>query len=898
MSEWPELSQFKNIQDAFTEGLPTALERALPKSVADEISCYSEVNISAGERPYVLVKHNQYPAAIENGIFVAYIFDPSSEKFYLTLTQGINDIRESFAKLNNRETINEVIKILHDEYSENISLDQRYIRGSPNLGTNSSNVSTLEDGTIYYISYDASELGQSVTQKTLVDDFRAVVLQYVELLEKVYRYLHPESFNRSIHLITPEHIQKCTIDNTSKQVSENQDRDSTIVKLDGLNQGDILLVGKYESLNVRLSHIGFVETKDTDGLLCVDQYDVGSELPVATNPTVSWKENDVTQISIDQLSQLMSVLCYQLHALGVYESKEKARKDIAQHLGLYIPDIGVYGLSHDRKRQGSKLTTANKPLDAGYYWVNNNRMNEKSSSQILYFDRNKFDDPPFLSINNKIIHYESGFLIGISKVTSEPYLNIDSDGREYFCTNIEYESFQSKVAFPLVFNRLYQDNNIKESFRPVNIEGVKSIPLALISESVGNYIIEQSEVCCNISKLQDLIKYNNIDFEIPNTLYYPEEQPKQIKRQIKAGLNSGKHVILTGPPGTGKSKLAGEICNQAILQNIADGSVFTTATSEWTSYDTVGGYMPTQQQDESTLQFTPGQFLKCFRDQDGNIINNWLVIDELNRSDIDKSFGQLFSVLSGDSVELPYQSSSNKSDTIYIKSISDTDDESSIQKFAFDKNCYPVTPSWRLICTMNSMDKASLYEMSYAFMRRFAFIYIDVPSLITADDNVKAWVLNPNTIDNPKGSNYAKVWLQQLVGPEKKQVENTLSNMYKELSVLWANILQYKPIGPAIIYDIIKYISECDDQSTKSQNMTDAIISFILPQMEGMRPEEQRSLIKNLSQPRLVIEKQGTKLAINEQHPSVNKEKIHVDIDVQRLCQISEQIFNIKMIND
>jgi len=40
--------------------------------------------------------------------------------------------------------------------------------------------------------------------------------------------------------------------------------------------------------------------------------------------------------------------------------------------------------------------------------------------------------------------------------------------------------------------------------------------------------------------------------------------------------------------------------------------------------------------------------------QIGTQANNLLVIDELNRADIDKAFGQLFTLLSGQSVQLPY----------------------------------------------------------------------------------------------------------------------------------------------------------------------------------------------------------------------------------------------------
>ena len=40
--------------------------------------------------------------------------------------------------------------------------------------------------------------------------------------------------------------------------------------------------------------------------------------------------------------------------------------------------------------------------------------------------------------------------------------------------------------------------------------------------------------------------------------------------------------------------------------------------------------------------------------------NKWLIIDEINRSDIDKAFGALFSALTGDPITLSFQSESGK----------------------------------------------------------------------------------------------------------------------------------------------------------------------------------------------------------------------------------------------
>ena len=69
--------------------------------------------------------------------------------------------------------------------------------------------------------------------------------------------------------------------------------------------------------------------------------------------------------------------------------------------------------------------------------------------------------------------------------------------------------------------------------------------------------------------------------------------------------------------------------------------MLTTATADWTTYETIGGLKPTS---DGQLTFAPGHFLEAIEQ------NQWLVIDELNRSNFDRAFGQLFTVLSGQAV--------------------------------------------------------------------------------------------------------------------------------------------------------------------------------------------------------------------------------------------------------
>lgn len=298
---------------------------------------------------------------------------------------------------------------------------------------------------------------------------------------------------------------------------------------------------------------------------------------------------------------------------------------------------------------------------------------------------------------------------------------------------------------------------------------------------------------------QDVSVDMNNSFEISGLNF---ENKELIEKQINKAMKSGKHIILTGPPGTGKSKLAKQICEQYNVKYR-----MTTAISDWSTYETIGGYKMDR---NSELYFDAGIFLSCFKDNTNEVKNEWLIIDEMNRADIDKAFGVFFSALAGDDVSLSFKDENNNN--IEIVNENGISDIRTIQSHQ-----YLIPNDWRLIGTINTLDKASLYEMSYAFMRRFAFIPISIPKNI-----------NENIV-----LEYMNIW-----GIANINIgSNTLSH---GLSEIWKLINNYRAIGPAILRDIGKYVEGIDD-------WTSAIILYVLPQFEGIDETSIKNFIDNLT---------------------------------------------------
>jgi hypothetical protein len=305
-------------------------------------------------------------------------------------------------------------------------------------------------------------------------------------------------------------------------------------------------------------------------------------------------------------------------------------------------------------------------------------------------------------------------------------------------------------------------------------------------------------------------------------------------RQIASALNSGKHIILIGPHGTGKTSLAQDICSYAQENGFAAGFVLTTATADWTTFDTVGGYVPTREQ---TLQFRPGVFLEAIN------AGKWLVIDEINRAEIDKAFGELFTVLSGQPVDLPYK----VRDEIVrvLPPVKRTEDNQGQPRYWIPQDAtspyhYVIHPNWRIIGTMNVYDKSSLFQMSFAFMRRFAFVDVDLPPTRAYFRLVDNWLEKQGIPLQAKESKTGRRLLElDRLGLLQRKFR-TLLDREKAVSSERNPLMEQRAVGPAIVKDMIEYIGDRfklegqPDDATQLSIMGEAFLLYVIPQLDGL----------------------------------------------------------------
>ena len=164
---------------------------------------------------------------------------------------------------------------------------------------------------------------------------------------------------------------------------------------------------------------------------------------------------------------------------------------------------------------------------------------------------------------------------------------------------------------------------------------------------------------------------------------------------IIATLKVKKNIILQGPPGTGKTFISKKIANKIAGKK---ENIFSIQFHQSYSYEEfVIGYKPNS---EGNFAIQKGSLIQiCEKAQQNESENFVMFIDEINRANISKVFGELLSLIENDK-----RGPENAVKILYSEN---------------DMNFY-IPSNLYFICAMNTADR-SLKMVDYALRRRFSF---------------------------------------------------------------------------------------------------------------------------------------------------------------------------------
>lgn len=197
---------------------------------------------------------------------------------------------------------------------------------------------------------------------------------------------------------------------------------------------------------------------------------------------------------------------------------------------------------------------------------------------------------------------------------------------------------------------------------------------------------------------------------------YAQEKIQHSLDEIVSILENNKNLILTGAPGTGKTYLA-----EKLAVKLTDPDKHP---NQWTkvqfhpSYDYtdfVEGIRPKKEGKTIGFEYKQGTFMefcaKAALDKTEN--SKWVfIIDEINRGELNKIFGELFSC-----IEAGYRGDTHKIATQYQNIASAIDDEEKDNPFI---NGFYVPENIYIIGTMNDIDR-SVESIDFALRRRFCW---------------------------------------------------------------------------------------------------------------------------------------------------------------------------------
>jgi len=210
----------------------------------------------------------------------------------------------------------------------------------------------------------------------------------------------------------------------------------------------------------------------------------------------------------------------------------------------------------------------------------------------------------------------------------------------------------------------------------------------------------------------------------------------------------------------------------------------SVATPDWSRYHVIGGINLQQ-------EWHSGVVSKAAEEE------RWLLIDEFNRADINKAFGEMFLAIEDGNIPL-------------------TGEEQDIAK----KETIKIPDEFRMIGTMNDYDKNLLLtELSYGLITRFAFIDIE-PDQNKEKESVKNQIIDSGLEIEEEDWNLCIDEIQKFFEFSKE-------------------VREWRMIGVRTTVDVIRYMvyaskSIDDTNKEKLDYLDEALCDYLLPQFDRL----------------------------------------------------------------
>lgn len=308
----------------------------------------------------------------------------------------------------------------------------------------------------------------------------------------------------------------------------------------------------------------------------------------------------------------------------------------------------------------NKKGNGNSKITMGLYWI--------SPDSFLNLDR-----------RNKWYIYESG-KVPEDIVNALPEVGDKISASEYF------------IISEVISKYLKSNKSKLKNFKELSFEAWKYSEQVNNGDVLTDDAYEEDDI-----EPDDIVEEEEIDYsdytkkDFLSEVFMSEEDYDS----LYAILRKKKNVVLQGAPGVGKTYIAKRLAYSMIGKEDAERVMLVQFHQSYSYEDFIMGFRP----DDEGFKLRTGAFYNFCKKAESDIDNDYFfIIDEINRGNLSRIFGELFMLIEDDkrgtSLQLLY----------------------SDEQFAVPENLY-------IIGMMNTADR-SLAMLDYALRRRFAFFNI------------------------------------------------------------------------------------------------------------------------------------------------------------------------------